>query len=167
MDLDPTLLSLSSSVGSVLLEQGLTISTAESCTGGLLSHALTAQSGSSAYFMGGVVAYSNTIKERILGVQPETLLVFGAVSLQTAGQMAQGVRLKFETDIGLSTTGIAGPTGGTPEKPVGLVWIGISTPSRTHAFENHFEGSRFEIMHQTVIEVLRRLLDAGIDQTKP
>ena len=163
--MDPTLLSLSNSVGNILLEQGLTISTAESCTGGLLSHALTARSGSSAYFMGGVVAYSNAIKERILGVQPETLLAYGAVSKQTAREMADGVRLKFETDIGLSTTGIAGPTGGTPEKPVGLVWIGISTPGGTRAFECQFEGGRLDIMRSTVFEVLNRLIDTGLAST--
>lgn len=163
--MDPTLLSLSNSVGSILLEQGLTISTAESCTGGLLSHVLTARSGSSVYFMGGVVAYSNAIKERILGVQPETLLAYGAVSRQTAREMADGVRLNFGTDIGLSTTGIAGPTGGTPEKPVGLVWIGISTPGDTRAFECHFEGGRLDIMRSTVLEVLNRLLDTGLHST--
>lgn len=156
--MDNKLLALSSIVGSALLDQNYTISTAESCTGGLLSHVLTGISGSSAYFMGGVVAYSNTIKEKVLGVQKVTLQDYGAVSEQTAHEMAEGIRVKFGTTIGLSTTGIAGPTGGTPTKPVGLVWIGISTPVRTSTFEWHFNGERLEIMRSTVIEILSRLL---------
>lgn len=158
--MDQTLLSLSSSVGSALIDLAYTISTAESCTGGLLSHVLTGISGSSAYFMGGVVAYSNAIKEQVLGVQALTLERYGAVSEQTACEMAAGVRVKFGTEIGLSTTGIAGPTGGTVDKPVGLVWIGISTPEETRAYECHFSGERLEVMRQTVIEVLTRLLGA-------
>lgn len=157
--MDQILLSLSSRVGNALLERAYTISTAESCTGGLLSHVLTAISGASTYFMGGMVAYSNTIKEEHLGVQARTLFDHGAVSEQTALEMADGVRKKFGTDIGLSTTGVAGPTGGTPAKPVGLVWIGISTPAITQAYECHFEGSRLEIMNSTVVEILNRLLD--------
>ncbi|MFU8825948.1 MAG: CinA family protein [Brevefilum sp.] len=157
--MEPTLLTLSKSLGQVLNQHGLTISTAESCTGGLLSHAITAVSGSSAYFIGGVVAYSNAIKAEVLAVQSSTLEAFGAVSQQTACEMAEGIRIKFSTDVGLSTTGIAGPTGGTAEKPVGLVWMGISTAETTRAFACHFLGERLEIMHQTVIEVLSRTLD--------
>jgi PncC family amidohydrolase len=156
--MEQNLLSLSAEVGSVLLARGYTISTAESCTGGLLSHTLTGISGSSAYFMGGVVAYSNQIKEQALGVQEQTLIEFGAVSEQTACEMADGIRNQFNTDIGLSTTGIAGPTGGTADKPVGLVWIGISTPDGTQAFECHFEGDRLEVMRSTVMALLTRLL---------
>jgi nicotinamide-nucleotide amidase len=117
--MEQALLSLSSEVGSALVDHGFTISVAESCTGGLLSHTLTGISGSSAYFMGGVVAYSNQIKEQVLGVKTGTLIEHGAVSEQTACEMAEGIRNQFNTDIGLSTTGIAGPTGGTAEKPVG------------------------------------------------
>jgi PncC family amidohydrolase len=156
--MEQNLLSLSSVVGSALLDHGYTISTAESCTGGLLSHTLTRISGSSAYFVGGVVAYSNQIKEQALGVQAQTLMAYGAVSEQTAREMAEGIRNRFNTDIGLSTTGVAGPTGGSADKPVGLVWMGVSTPEGTQAFECHFDGDRFEVMISTVMEILTRLL---------
>lgn len=156
--MDQDLLTLSSAVGKALAAQGLTISTAESCTGGLLSHVLTAISGSSDYFMGGVVAYSNAIKEKALGVETHTLVSYGAVSEQTAREMAEGIRTKFGTDVGLSTTGVAGPTGGSPSKPVGLVWMGISTPGETKAFAGHFNGDRLAIMHSTVVEILTQLL---------
>jgi len=157
--MDQDLISLSTSVGKVLAAQQLTISTAESCTGGLLSHVLTGISGSSAYFIGGVVAYSNAIKKRVLGVETKTLIDHGAVSGPTARQMAEGIRKRFGTEIGLSTTGVAGPTGGTPEKPVGLVWMGISTPGKTTIIEAHFKGERLVIMRSTVIEILTCLLD--------
>ncbi|MFW5713268.1 MAG: CinA family protein [Brevefilum sp.] len=149
--------------GLPLPESSQTITTAESCTGGLLSHVLTSVSGSSRYFVGGVVAYSNQIKEAILGVRPETLQAFGAVSEQTAREMAEGIRQKFEADFGLSTTGIAGPTGGTPEKPVGLVWVGISTPDRTLAYECHFDADREGVKTQTV----ERLLSLLIEEISP
>lgn len=149
--------SLMTNLGTMLIEKGLTVATAESCTGGLLAHYLTGISGSSSYFMGGVVAYSNRIKQEVLGVEEETLAQFGAVSEQTAQEMASGIQARFHTDIGLSTTGIAGPTGGTPEKPVGLVWIGISTPEITRAFECHFEGDRTQIKTQSVHQILLRL----------
>lgn len=148
---------LMADLGSTLITKGFTVATAESCTGGLLSHHLTGVSGSSNYFIGGVVAYSNRIKQEVLGVQEETLAQFGAVSEQTAQEMASGVREQFHTDIGLSTTGIAGPTGGTPDKPVGLVWIGISTPENTRAYECHFEGDRMQIKTQTVHQILHLL----------
>lgn len=157
--MDEALLSLSTAVGQLLREKELTISTAESCTGGLLSHTLTAISGSSAYFLGGVVAYSNAIKAQMLGVQTSTLQAHGAVSTQTAREMAAGVRARFNADIGLATTGIAGPTGATPEKPVGLVYIGISFEQHHRVFECHFEGDRLAVMRSTVVEILTRLLD--------
>jgi PncC family amidohydrolase len=153
------LLSLSSEISQLLSEKSQTIATAESCTGGLLGHTLTAISGSSEYFLGGVIAYSNRIKEEWLGVQSQTLLQHGAVSEETAREMAQGIRKKFKADIGLSTTGIAGPTGGTSTKPVGMVWIGISTKTNTQAFKCHFKGSRNEVKTSTVKEILTRLLD--------
>lgn len=155
---------LSVKIGQILAEIGWTISTAESCTGGLLSHVLTGVSGSSSYFVGGVVAYSNPIKESVLGVKSKTLARHGAVSKETALEMAAGIRKKFNTDIGLSTTGIAGPTGGTPDKPVGLVWMGISTPAGTQAFEGHFSGGRDGVKSHTVQEILTRLI--GELQTK-
>lgn len=149
----------SSQIGKILQARGLTISTAESCTGGLLSHALTSVSGSSAYFKGGVVAYSNEIKEQVLSVRRQTLVDFGAVSEETAREMAEGIKILFKTDFALSTTGIAGPTGGSLHKPVGLVWIGISTPAGTQAYECFFKGSRLAVMIATVDELLNRLLE--------
>ncbi len=120
------LLELSAQVGSVLSRRSLTIAPAESCSGGLLSSYLTDVSGSSAYMLGGIVSYSNHAKMHLLGVQGITLATFGAVSPETAAEMAQGVRKLAGADIGISTTGIAGPTGGTPDKPVGLVYLHVS-----------------------------------------
>jgi PncC family amidohydrolase len=153
------LLSLSSEIGKLLTDESLTIASAESCTGGLIGHILTGVSGSSQYYLGGVIAYSNRIKEEILGVQSQTLVQHGAVSKETACEMAKGIRKIFEADIGVATTGIAGPTGGTPTKPVGLVWIGISTKPNTQAFEYHFKGSRNDVKTSTVKAILTRLLD--------
>lgn len=119
---------LEEQVGQQLLAQGLTIACAESCTGGLLTSRLTDIAGSSAYVMGSVVSYTNRIKETLVGVQHETLLAHGAVSEETAREMAEGIRRAIETDIGVGITGIAGPGGGTKEKPVGLVFIAVSGP---------------------------------------
>lgn len=143
----------------ILIEHALTVAAAESCTGGLLGNTLTSLSGSSQYFIGGVIAYSNQIKIDILGVQEQTLLYQGAVSQQTAQEMADNIREKFHADIGLSTTGIAGPTGGTPIKPVGLVWLGISMPSGTETFECHFNGEREQVKMDSVQQILRLLLE--------
>ena len=153
------LFELSGQIGKLLTQKGLTVSTAESCSGGLLGHVLTGVSGSSAYYVGGVIAYSNAVKEAQLGVSHETLLQHGAVSHQTAREMAAGVRERLGAAIGLSTTGIAGPTGGTPEKPVGLVYIGISTEKQTQSFECHFSGGREEVKENTVNQVLKNLLE--------
>lgn len=119
--------------GRILKEKGLSVATAESCTGGYLSHMITSVPGSSAYFKGGVVAYANDIKVGQLGVNTTTLELFGAVSEETIKQMAEGVRQKFRTNIGLATSGVAGPDGGTPEKPVGTVWIAYSDENGTIA----------------------------------
>jgi len=151
------LIYLSSQVGTKLKEKGLSVAAAESCTGGQLSHILTGISGSSEYFIGGVVAYSNRIKEQVLKVSGNTIIKFGAVSQQTAREMAEGIQKKFNTSIGLSTTGIAGPTGGTPEKPVGLVWIGIQFENRTHTFKCQFPGDRQAVKSSTVKAVLTKL----------
>lgn len=123
-------LELEAVLGNMLREKKLTISVAESITGGLIQDKLTRVPGSSDYFLGGVVAYSNASKIKLLGVQPLSIETYGAVSEQVANEMAIGVREKFGSDIGLSTTGIAGPTGATATKPVGLVYIGISYRSR-------------------------------------
>ncbi|HEX2191107.1 MAG TPA: competence/damage-inducible protein A [Longimicrobiaceae bacterium] len=113
-------------VGRLLRERGLTIAVAESCTGGLIGHRVTEVPGSSEYFLMGVVSYANEAKERLLGVRPETLREHGAVSTQAAEEMAAGVRRLAGADLGLATTGIAGPGGGTPEKPVGTVCVGLA-----------------------------------------
>ncbi|MBC8112015.1 MAG: competence/damage-inducible protein A [Verrucomicrobia bacterium] len=124
---------LENTVGKLLVSQQKTISLAESCTGGFVSHLLTKVAGSSAYFIGGVVAYSNEIKTNDLGVNPETINNFGAVSEETVKEMAENIRKKFKTAIGLAVSGIAGPDGGTPEKPVGTVWICYADKSQTVA----------------------------------
>jgi PncC family amidohydrolase len=134
-------------VGEQLRARGWTISTAESCTGGLILHRLTNISGSSDYVLGGVVSYSNAIKEAILNVPRTTLIEFGAVSEQTARAMVTGVRAMFGTDIALSVTGIAGPGGGTAEKPVGLTYIGLAGPNglikiQRHVWEFDREGNK-------------------------
>lgn len=119
--------SINELVVKVLAENNMKIATAESCTGGLISKKITEVSGSSAVFDCGVCSYSNEIKNKVLGVDKAVLDTLGAVSAETAKQMAKGVRLLANSDIAVSTTGIAGPTGATPQKPVGLVYIGLST----------------------------------------
>ena len=118
---------LEEKIGRLLLEQGLTLALAESCTGGLIGHRVTNVPGSSAYFVGGVVAYAYSAKERVLGVRHGTLYDYGAVSEQTVLEMARGVRRLLSVDVALSVTGVAGPGGVTPDKPVGLVYIALST----------------------------------------
>ena len=135
-------ISLERLAGRLLKQHGMTIATAESCTGGRLAAALNSQSGSSAYYMGSVVAYDNTIKEQVLGVQEDTLTRHGAVSEQTVREMAEGVRKVMHTDYAIATSGIAGPTGGTPDKPVGTVWIAWATPKGTEAQCFHFGAAR-------------------------
>ena len=131
-------------VGELLTARGLTIACAESCTGGLLTSRLTDVAGSSAYVMGSVVSYTNAIKERLVGVRHETLAAHGAVSEETAREMAEGIRRAIRTDIGLGITGIAGPGGGTVEKPVGLVFIAISGVAGIIAHKKYFTGTRVE-----------------------
>jgi PncC family amidohydrolase len=133
---------LEETIGKLLKEKGLTIATAESCTGGLVAARLVNVSGSSEYFKGSVVAYSNEVKQNLLKVNPQTLEKYGAVSAQTAKEMAEGVKTLLNTDIGISTTGIAGPSGGTVEKPVGLTYFGITIKDRTEVFKYVFPFDR-------------------------
>jgi nicotinamide-nucleotide amidase len=154
---------LESVVGGLLLRNRLTLAVAESCTGGLLGDRVTDVAGSSVYFKEGIVAYSNQAKVRILGVQEETLNQFGAVSRETALEMARGIHRISGADIGMATTGIAGLTGGTPEKPVGLVYIALVWAKRGVEIckEFHFSGQRREIKESTVasaLDILRRAL---------
>ena len=153
-------ISLEALAGRLLKQQGKTIATAESCTGGRLAAALNAQSGASAYYMGSVVAYDNSIKEQVLGVQRDTLIQHGAVSEQTVLQMAEGVRTLMHTDYAIATSGIAGPTGGTIDKPVGTVWIAWATPNGTEAKCFHFGAAREreQITLRAVTEALVHLI---------
>ena len=153
-------ISLESLVGRLLVQQGMTIATAESCTGGRLAAVLNAQSGASAYYMGSVVAYDNSVKTNILGVSPSTLDADGAVSESTVRQMAEGVRTLLHTDYAIATSGIAGPTGGTADKPVGTVWIAWATPDGTQTQCFHFGAAREreQITLRAVTEALVRLV---------
>ncbi len=144
-------------IGQLLSERGQSLSTAESCTGGYVSHLITSVSGSSAYFMGGVVSYSNEVKIRQLGVSVDTLSQFGAVSEQTIVEMAEGVKKHFSTDYGIATSGIAGPDGGTADKPVGTVWIAVASPQRTFTRKLQLGGFRQQIIHNATIALLNLL----------
>ena len=134
--------------------------TAESCTGGLIAHRLTNISGSSEYFVGGVVTYANDAKMALLGVRAETLATQGAVSEAVAREMAEGARRRFAADHSVACTGIAGPGGGSPEKPVGLVYIGVAGPGGTRAERCQFQGDRMSIKQQTADRALALLLEA-------
>jgi len=154
-------------VARLLTEQGLTIAVAESCTGGLIAHQLTNVSGSSAYFIGGVVAYANEVKEQVLGVSGETLSAHGGVSEETVREMARGARRLFDTDLAISAAGIAGPTGGTPQKPVGLVYVALAAPDLERCERHLWRGDgltvRLENKRKTAeaaLEMLRRYLEA-------
>ena len=129
-------------VHKTLIESGLTLATAESCTGGNIARLLTAQAGASAYFKGGVVAYSNELKESVLGVKHSTLEAYGAVSEETVREMVEGVRTRLGADLAIATTGVAGPDGGTPEKPVGTVWIAVADATHTEAKLLQFGANR-------------------------
>ena len=151
-------LPLETILGNLLKQHGQTISTAESCTGGRLAAALNAQSGSSAYYMGSVVAYDNAIKEQVLGVKHTTLEEYGAVSEQTVREMAEGVRALMQTDYAIATSGIAGPTGGTTDKPVGTVWIAWATPNGTYAKCFRLGTLREQITQRAVTTALVHLI---------
>jgi len=149
--------SLEEVIGKLLKEKGMTLSTAESCTGGLLSNRITNISGSSAYFERGVITYSNQAKMDILGVKKETLEKYGAVSRETALEMVEGIKRLSHTDFSISITGIAGPTGGTKEKPVGTVFIAIATPEKTEVHKYRFIGYRDKIKWQSSQQALYHL----------
>ena len=139
-------------IGRELSQRAYTISCAESCTGGLLTSTLTDVPGSSSYVLGSVVSYSNEVKIHILGVAEETLRTYGAVSPQTAQDMAECIRRLMRADIGVGITGIAGPGGGSTEKPVGLVYIAVADQKKTDVKEYHFLGTRAQIKKSSVQE---------------
>lgn len=150
---------LEATVGKLLIERGLTLAVAESCTGGLIADWITNVSGSSAYFKLGVVAYSDQTKTDLLGVPADLIQRYGAVSKQVAEAMALGARRVAHSDIAVSTTGIAGPTGATPEKPVGLVWIGYADVSGSLALKFHFGDDRIRVKERAAaaaLELVRR-----------
>ena len=142
---------------SLCLEKNLTFGTAESCTGGLIAASVTDIPGASAAFFGGVVSYDNSVKHGILGVQNETLKRFGAVSKETAEEMAKGALRALGVDLSVAVTGIAGPTGGTPKKPIGLVYIATASKNGVTVTENYFSGDREAVRLQTVAKALSLL----------
>lgn len=149
-------------ISQLLRQRGLTLATAESCTGGLLGHRVTNVPGSSDYYLGGVIAYANAVKESVLGVSREALATYGAVSAPVAREMARGVRLFLGADIGVSVTGIAGPGGGSADKPVGLVYVGLSVPGGEWVERHQWDGDRLTNKARSAdaaLELLRRYLE--------
>ena len=133
---------LETEIGDLLRQKGLTLGVVESATGGLISHLITNVPGSSDYYKGSVTAYSNETKIKVIGVKEDTIEKYGAVSYQVAEEMAQGGKQVLAVDICIADTGIAGPSGATPEKPVGLFYIGLSHQTGTYSQEHHFHGDR-------------------------
>lgn len=153
------IIQLATEVGSRLKKQQYTLSTAESCTGGGLAYWLTAIAGSSYWFEGGLITYSNAAKMRLLNVEANTLATVGAVSADTAREMAEGARACMQTNISVAITGIAGPSGGTPDKPVGTVWIAYATPHQPVVTQHHlFTGNREQVRISTIEAALQGLL---------
>lgn len=151
---------LEQQVGELLLRQGWTICAAESCTGGLVMHLLTNVPGSSAYVLGGIVAYSNAAKQSLLHVRQGTLIAHGAVSEQTAAEMASGAQALLGSDVAVSITGIAGPGGGTAEKPVGLTYIGLAGPDGLLTVNRHiWDGDRLAVKTASASAALQLVLD--------
>jgi len=146
-------------VGDVLREKNLKLAVAESCTGGLIGHLLTNVPGASDYYIGGIVSYANDVKTHVLGVSPVTIEKHGAVSGETVLEMARGVRHILKADIGLSVSGIAGPGGGTPEKPVGTVWIGLNSEEAEQARCYVWGGDRIEIKEYAARQALEIVVE--------
>ena len=147
------------------LGAGLTVGTAESCTGGLVAGSITAVPGSSAAIRGGVVSYAIPVKHAVLGVSQEVIDGVGVVSAECAAQMAEGARRVLACDVAVSVTGIAGPGGAEPGKPVGTVWMGLATPRGTQTFENHFPGDREGVRHAAILRAVQ-LLREGLVETR-
>ncbi len=154
-----TYINMLEKIAELLKKEHFTVATAESCTGGLIGHMLTNIAGSSEYYRGGVIAYSNDVKECILGVRRSTLEKYGAVSEQTAYEMADGAKRKLDAHIAIATTGIAGPGGGSEEKPVGLVYIALATPYGIEVRKFIFNGDRLENKKNFAKAALNMLLE--------
>ncbi len=153
---------LETTIGKLLRARGLRLATAESCTGGLIGDRITNTAGSSDYFLGGIIAYANEIKQGVLGVSGAALEAHGAVSEPVALAMARGACRVLGADIALSVTGVAGPGGGTAAKPVGLTWIGLSAPDGTWAHKFIWDGTRTEnkaASAQAALELLQGYLE--------
>lgn len=149
---------LAKKINDLAAQKGLTVSTAESCTGGLIGGALTAIPGSSQSYVGGAVSYSNALKVSVLGVNPKTIETHGAVSKQTAVEMAKGAQNNFKSNIAISVTGIAGPGGGSSQKPVGTVWIGLAADKNVSATLIEFgDIGRNRVRDNAVLEALKLL----------
>ena len=149
-------------IGNLLTAKGMTLSTAESCTGGFIAHKITTVPGSSKYFKGSVVSYSNEVKVNVLNVLSDDIQLYGAVSRQVVEQMADNVRRLLKTDYALATSGIAGPDGGTAEKPVGLVWISVSSPKGVVSREFKFGNVRIQNIErtaQTAMMMLKEVIE--------
>ena len=152
-----TVESTAATLVALLRAKGMTCATAESCTGGGIGSAITSVPGSSEVYLGGVVSYSNQVKNEVLGVSAESLEKYGAVSPQVAEEMAAGARRLMRADVAVSVTGIAGPGGGSDEKPVGLVWFGLAAPDRVRSEKKIFQGDRASVRAQAVVHALGML----------
>jgi PncC family amidohydrolase len=152
-------IALEITVGELLRRRGLRLAVAESCTGGLIGHRITNIPGSSTYYMGSVTAYAYEAKVRLLGVRWGTLEKYGAVSKETVLEMSRGVRKALAADIGIAVSGIAGPGGGTPEKPVGLTWIGLSAADVDEAWRFIWDGDRLQVKEHSAEQALQLLVD--------
>ncbi|MGL5273512.1 MAG: CinA family protein [Phocaeicola sp.] len=150
---------LSKTIANLFWKEQLTLATAESCTGGILSSVVTSVSGSSSYFKGGVIAYANDVKTNLLGVDPLLLEAQGAVCEEVAIAMAKGVMKLMNTNCAVATTGIAGPTGGTPDKPVGTIWVAATYNDQVITKKLEGDNGRFENMTTGAISALQLLLD--------
>ncbi len=149
---------LENQIGELLIRRGLHLAVAESCTGGLIGHRITNVPGSSDYYLGSVTAYAYEAKVRLLGVSWDTLEKHGAVSQETVLEMARGVRQALGAEVGLSVSGIAGPGGGTPDKPVGLTWIGLSAPDQDLAWSYVWQGDRLQVKEHSAEQALHLLV---------
>lgn len=164
---DDPLVALAERLQARCLARGVTVATAESCTGGLVAHVLTEVPGSSGYVVGGIVAYANATKERALGVAPDQLAAHGAVSAQVARAMADGARVRLAADLAVAVTGIAGPEGGTPDKPVGLTYVAVAglgpTDVRRYTWAGDRAANKRESARAALELLLARVEDGGPD----